>query len=143
MSAEHPEPADIERMLSDPKSKAHSDLRDRAAYMHITGAHPTHLRRWFTRALTMISSLKAGSGIAGNGSLRVTRDAVRRLRLDGHPMVVKVRQLIAEGYQLRVSLGPNARRGYGKIRLWRDDDKRTVQIDGSVKDGWDRAEAEG
>ena len=52
-------------------------------------------------------------------------------------MVVKVRQLIAEGYQIRVSLGPNARRAYGKIRLWRNDDKRTVQIDGSVKDGWD------
>ena len=137
MSADEPTMADIERLLSNPQSKAHHDLRDRASYMYVTGAHPTHLRRWFTRSLSLISTMKAGAGVTGTGSLRVNRDAVRRLRLDGHPMVVKVRQLIAEGYQIRVSLGPNARRGFGKIRLWRGDDKRTVQIDGSVKDGWD------
>lgn len=91
----------------------------------------------FHASLVSASHSDARGILAGAGSLRVSRDAVRRLRLAAHPMVVKVRQLIGEGYQVRVSLGPNARKGYGKIRVWRDDDRRTVQIDGSVKDGWD------
>jgi hypothetical protein len=52
-------------------------------------------------------------------------------------MVRKVQAYIRDGYKIRVSKGVNARKPYSKVLLYKGDDRRTVQIDGSLKDGWD------
>lgn len=46
-----PEDEDLREVLTDPDSKEFSDLRDRMAYVYITGAFPTHLRSYFTNLL--------------------------------------------------------------------------------------------
>jgi hypothetical protein len=129
---------DVPAILSDPGSKAFRDLRDRAAYMYITGTYPSHLRPFFTQALTLISrgdsqpvSLDGGSDYG-----RVDERVAERLNLDTHPMVVKVREFVAAGYRIRVSLGPNARKPYTKVFLEKGGEQITVQIDGSVLDHW-------
>ncbi len=131
--------SEIERILEDNRSKEYKDLRDRAAYMYITGTHPSHLRTFFTRALSMISRMhNAPSSFDGrSGSLKLDEDMVRRLGLDLHPMVEKVRDYIRDGWRIRVSRGPNSRKPYTKIFLTKGNLQHTVQIDGSVLDHWD------
>lgn len=133
--------AEVEEILKDPRSKAYKDLRDRAAYMYVTGTYPSHLRRFFTRMLGMIASMhRQGVSMDGrSGTMKVREDIVSRLQLAEHPMVAKVRTLVDQGWRIQISRGQNERKPYTKVFLFRgrgQAEKCTVQIDGSTKDHW-------
>jgi hypothetical protein len=138
MSAEQPDMSDVERILADPKGRYYKDLRDRAAYVFITGSFPTHLRVFSTRVLVAISRVEKRSATASGlaGSLAVDPDIAMRLGLAEHPMAQKVLEHIREGYQIRVSRGPNVRKPYYKIWLFKGEDRRTIKVDGSMLQGW-------
>lgn len=134
----------IERILESPASKDLKDMRDRAAYVFVTGTHPSHLRRTWTQILSRVSRL-SGTAAALDGrptSLQLDQRIVVKLDLENHPMVTKVREYVARGYRITISLGANERKPYTKIYLSRGTgdvmDRVTVQIDGSVLDHWRR-----
>lgn len=130
--------SDIDRILADPKSKEFKDLRDRVAHMHLTKAFASHLREFSTGALRVVSSRREGSDVPlrVGGPLLVADEVVEALALDSHPMVLKVRAQQAERWRIRVSLGPNERRPFTKVFMFRDGERITVQIDGSILDHW-------
>jgi hypothetical protein len=72
-----------ETMPVAPGSKDFNDLRDRAAYVHVTGAMPTHLRTYMTELLNKISRF---TGAKGN-SIEIARQNATMLGLENHPMV--------------------------------------------------------
>lgn len=129
---------EVERILADSRTKEFKDLRDRSAYMYITGTHPSHLRTFFTRALSLVSRMhnRPVSLDGRSGNLKLDERVVQKLDLDNHPMVQKVREYIAEGYRITVSRGANNRKPYTKIFMSKGNDEITVQIDGSVLDHW-------
>lgn len=133
-----PEMEDIQRLLRDRRGKYFKDVRDRAAYMHITGTYPSHLREHFTRVLGLISvmSNRATSLDHRLGTLKIDGQIREQLDLDRHPMVMKAKEYIKEGYRIELSLGSNRRKPYTKIWLFRGLSKLTIQIDGSVLDHW-------
>lgn len=131
---------EIENLLIHTRSKGYKDLRDRAAYMHVTAAFPTHLRSFFTRALVRISSFQNCShgdddrwACAGAS---VLEEWQIRLGLADHPMVRKVGEFRSQGYVVTVSHGANERRSFSKIFMSRGTDQIVVKSDGSVLDHW-------
>jgi hypothetical protein len=138
MSAEHPDMTDVEAILSDPHGRHFRDLRDRAAYVFVTGTFPTHLRVFFTRVLAVVSTTEmAASTFAGRaGSLTVAPAIAMRLGLTVHPMVVKVREYVERGYRIRISKGANERKPYYKVWVFKGEDQRTIKFDGSILEGW-------
>lgn len=132
-------PADLHSILADPKSKEFRDLRDRAAYMFITGTHPSHLRTFFTQALSLVSKMQnAPVSMDGlSGALRLNDDVVAKLDLKQHPMVLKTKEHVEGGWRIKTSRGPNARKPYTKAFLYKGAQQITVQIDGSILDHWD------
>lgn len=131
--------SEIERILADPKSKEFKDLRDRAAYMYITGTHPSHLRTFFTQALSLVSKMhNQPQSLDGlSGALKLNDDATERLGIKDHPMVLKTQQYVKDGWRIKVSRGPNARKPYTKIFMFKGTKQHTIQIDGSILDHWD------
>lgn len=124
-------------------TKEYADMRDRAAYIYITGAHPTHLRSRMRALLRMQTSYsrKPVSLDGRTGSVKLAEENVERLQLQNHPMVMKVREHISNGYKIELSTGWKDRRPYSKILLFKAQidgavDRLTIQEDGSVKDGW-------
>lgn len=137
--SEQADGSEIARILADPRSKEFNDLRDRAAYMFITGTHPSHLRTFFTRVLTLISKMhnKPVSLDGRSGNLKMDELIASKLNLPSHPMVVKVQEYVNDGWRIRVSRGPNARKPFTKVFLHRGKDEEvTVNLDGYVKDSW-------
>lgn len=132
--------SDVERILRKPKSKDFKDLRDRAAHLYVSGGYANHLRPFFSGALCIISSSPDGRLLADpqTGAIQVAEAFVQRLTLDYHPMVQAVRKLQGEGWRIQQSLGPNKRRPYTKVFLHRGEDRRTIQLDGSMLDHWPR-----
>jgi hypothetical protein len=121
-----------------PGSKDFSDLRDRAAYVHVTGAMPTHLRSYMTELLNKISSF---TGARGGNSIEIARQNAAVLGLDDHPMVKTVRDFVNNGYAIMVARDFKARRPYGRVFLWKDlghgaISRVAVQSDGSVLSNW-------
>jgi hypothetical protein len=128
---------EIEGILRYPRDKAFKDLSDRAAYMFITGAYPSHLRGDANRWLGLISrSGCSPSTLCSLGPLRVAQPIADRLGLEFHPMVLKVREMLEEGYQIVLSRESSHRRPYGKIFLYKNRDRITVQVDGSILYAW-------
>jgi hypothetical protein len=120
-----------------PGSKEFTDLRDRAAYVHVTGAMPTHLRTYMSELLNKISRFTG----AGSNSIEIVRQNATVLGLDDHPMVKRTREFLNDGYSIMTSRDLKARRPYGKVFLWKDlgrgaVSKVTVQADGSVLSDW-------
>lgn len=119
-----------------PGSKDFYDLRDRAAYVHVTGAMPTHLRSYMTDLLNKISRFAGGGG----NSFEIAQQNAALLGLEDHPMVRQVREFVNDGYQVMVSRDLKARRPFGKVFLWKQDGAAvkqvTVQQDGSVLFNW-------
>ena len=121
-----------------PGSKDFYDLRDRAAYIHVTGAMPTHLRSYMTDLLNKISRF---TGAKGGNQIEIARQNANILGLEDHPMVKNVRNFLNDGYQIMVSRDLKARRPYGKVYLYKDLghgalSRITVQSDGSVLSNW-------
>ncbi|PZU75812.1 MAG: hypothetical protein DI531_04135 [Brevundimonas sp.] len=130
--------SDINRILSQPQSQDFADLRDRAAFLFITGSDPSHIRAFFKQALSLISKMHSQPTAfdGGRGFLRLNDDVVARLDLNGHPMVQQVRRYTRDGWRIKQVSGPNARKPHTKVMLWKGQQFITVQIDGSVLDYW-------
>ncbi|MCO6416082.1 hypothetical protein JYK14_07845 [Siccirubricoccus sp. KC 17139] len=140
---------DLEAVLAkegseDPmERKEFHDLRDRAAYVAVTGAFPTHLRPHSVRLLRQaVEYSRTPTAIDGDsGALTVRPDVRRRLRLDEHPMVVAAKRFVAEGYRIAVAREPTARRPFGRAWLYLPLDETravrvTVHANGAAAEGW-------
>lgn len=121
-------------MMASENTKNFADLRDRVAYMYVTGAHPTNMRPFFTGALNVLSEPCAASGRFGPHL--IDSSAIHTLGLNRHPMVVEARRLLDEGWRLVVSLGPNHRRPYGNLYFSCGQRRLTVNAEGWIKPGW-------
>jgi hypothetical protein len=124
-------------------SKEYEDMRDRAAYVYVTGANPTHLRSRMSALLRARTSYsrKPVSLDGLSGCIKVAEENVKRLSLENHPMVVKAKSFVDEGYKIELATHWKARRPYSKILLFKQDPagqvtRVTVQNDGSVLEGW-------
>ena len=113
---------------SDPHDrKVYQDFRDRAAYVYATGTFPTHLRTFFTgllRKATRYTTEKTSIDLR-HGSMLMDQKVIDTMDLDHHPMVKKVTD----------------RRPFSKVFLFKQKgriatNQITVQIDGSVLEGW-------
>jgi hypothetical protein len=126
------------------EKKIRADLRDRAAYVYVTGQFPSHLRRKYTGMLRALTHyFKKPVSLDGRtGHLKLDDEVIRDLALDSHPMVRKVREKIAAGYFIQPSLGLGTRRNFWKIFMFKLNADNIpfghiiVQGDGSIKDGW-------
>jgi hypothetical protein len=134
---------DISRLLHDKNTKDYEDLRDRAAYVYVTGSYPTHLRTYMVSLLRKITRYSRSPVSLDRrlGSLAVDDTRAKQLGLDEHPMVTKVREFVKDGYRIQLSRDDaSSRRPYTKVFLWKRTgggmQQITVQSDGSVKDGW-------
>lgn len=133
---------DLQKVLADKESKEYADFRDRAAYVYATGTFPTHLRRYFTGLLRMATrySREAVALDKRGGRMEVNEELVRALELEDHPMIRKVRQMLRQGYHIRVARDLKSRRPYSKVFMYararKGTNQITVQADGSIKEGW-------
>lgn len=130
---------------ADPKErKVFTDFRDRAAYTYVTGTFPTHLRTFFTallRKATRYTTEPASFDLRG-GHMMVEQTVVDSLALDDHPMVRKTREMIrTQGFRIQTARGVTERRPFSKVFLFKQrgrmvSERITVQVDGSIKEGW-------
>jgi hypothetical protein len=133
---------DLAALLKSKDSKEYQDFRDRAAYVYATGTFPTHLRRFFTALLAKATRYQRHPVSLDSqfGSMKITPQVARALKLEEHPMIRKAREYVNQGYRIRVARELTARRPYSKLFLYaraRTGTKQvTVQADGSVKEGW-------
>ncbi|QIQ87814.1 hypothetical protein [Erythrobacter sp.] len=125
---------DVYRICTEQSGKDFEDLRDRAAYVDLVGALPTHLRPGFTRALSLISWLprESAGGRKKSFPFKVKDDARKLLRLEEHPMIRKARQLEEAGYEIPRPDLKRKRNGYGRVFMRRGDNWIIVKSDGST-----------
>ncbi|QIG76075.1 hypothetical protein EVC24_054 [Rhizobium phage RHph_I4] len=124
------------------QGKVRDDIRDRAAYVYITGSFPTHLRRNYNAVLRAITSVFRTPMALDqrSGTIGVTNEAIADLELENHPMVKMVRRRILDGYVIQAARNVVSRRPYSKVFLYKrtdPSDRITVQVDGSTKEGWE------
>lgn len=124
-------------------SRVRDDVRDRAAYVYVTGQFPSHLGSNYMGVLTAIAeTFSRPVALDGrSGSLKLTNEAVHDLDLENHPMVVEVRDRVAKGWVIQPTRDPKARRNYSKVFLYRREqggqmNKITVTREGAVRSGW-------
>lgn len=123
--------------------KVREDIRDRAAYVYVTGQFPSHLRSNYMGILRAVTaSFQRPVSLDGrSGSIKLTSEVVNDLALEKHPMVVEVRAKIDEGFMIQPSRGLQSRKPFSKVFMHRRKrggvDMVTVNSDGSVKRGWD------
>ena len=141
-SAVHAEPGTPAKTTRTPE-KDEEDLRDRAAFVHVTGAFPSHLRAYMNsllRAVTRYGQGRAGLDGRTSSGFTVAADRISELGLEDHPMVRKARQYVREGYMIELLADPKARRPYSRVYLFKNESgvqkRLTVNLDGSVKEGW-------
>ena len=100
-------------LLRSPGSKLFNDIRDRAAFIYVTGMFPTHLR---PRALGFLVVMTEPVGdvppLGGQGPVRLSRYYFDKLSLETHPMVETVREQIANGWEVCAFTGPNRRSSF-------------------------------
>lgn len=129
----------LARVLSNPESKVFLDLRDRLAYVFVSGSWPCHLRPYFQMLLrrSTFDVRHATSFDGGRGRIKVERTTAIALDLRQHPMVRKVRGLLELGYLIRVPA--DRRRNYWRIYLHNPvcNSRLIVKVDGAVKESWD------
>src|SRR5262249_12097894 len=107
---------ELARVLADPESKEYADLRDRVAYLHLTGSMPTHLRPYWTKLLVASAHFVKGKQPDGRfGPMQVEPEIVEKLKLEEHPMVKKVRRYQQKGYQMAGRREDTDRKPYTKI----------------------------
>ena len=124
-------------------SKARSDVRDRAAYVYVTGQFPSHLRSNYMSILRAVTaSIAKPVALDGrSGSMKINDAATSDLDLENHPLVTTVREKVADGFLIQPSRGLQARRPYGKVFMYRPtakgNDLIVVTSEGAVKNNWD------
>lgn len=120
------------------------DARDRLAYTYITGIFPTHLQSLMQTLLVRLTSYqRTPAAIDGNGgSLKVGDETIDHYELKTHPMVLKVRECIAQGFRVHQNrdIKGKERKPFSKVFLSRATpagvEKLTVNIDGYTKNSW-------
>jgi hypothetical protein len=131
---------DLEVILRDPEHPEYQDLRDRAAYVLVTGSYPTHLRNLMNSLLRKLTrySRQPVSLDGRIGSMRLDQEAIERLDLEAHPMVRKTKEFLGKGYRIQVAKDLRARRPFSRIKLLHPvtKDQIIVQADGSIREGW-------
>lgn len=119
---------------------------DCAAYLHITGCFPSHLRPKRTAILRQISESypHPTSADGRSGEFKLKNEAIRDMQIEGHPMVKAVRAKVSQGFKIQQSLGHNTRRGHSKIFMYKINPETqgvvnqiTVVLAGAVKNRWD------
>ena len=126
-----------------PGTKTRADVRDRAAYVYVTGQFPSHLRANYMGILRAVTAsfAKPVAMDGRSGSMRLADAAVTDLDLENHPLVKTVRSKIADGFLIQPSRGLQARRPFGKIFMYRPkeggNDLIVVTSEGATKDNWD------
>jgi hypothetical protein len=124
-------------------TKSRADVRDRAAYVFVTGQFPSHLRSNYMGILRAVTaSFAKPVALDGrSGSMKLTPEAVTDLDLENHPLVKAVRAKLAEGFLIQPSRGLQARRPFGKVFMYRPtnagNDLVVVNSEGALKTGWD------
>jgi len=137
MSRPPPDRESVNRILAAPRTRPFRRLRDHAAYMLLTGTYPSHLWPYSTRLLVLISANAPGALAHSAGAVRlIDPEIAEALGLANHPMVEAVREHLAQGYRIRVSQGPNERKPYSKVWLFKAGEEITIQIDGTRTQGW-------
>lgn len=134
---------ELRKVLADTSSKDYADLRDRAAFVFVTGTLPTHLRTTMTGLLRSMSQVRqeptALDGLTG--SIKLEPHCARSLRVENHPMVEKVKEFIAEGYFVAATRELKSRRPFSRVFLYRESGgevfKMTVHSNGAIREGWD------
>lgn len=120
-------------------SRLFNDIRNRAAFIYVTGMFPTHLR---PEALGFLVVMTEPVGdvlpLCGRGPVRLSRYYFDRLLLETHPMVETVREQIANGWEVCAPNGPNQRSSFQRVFIRRGGEQQTVQSDGSILLGWNR-----
>ncbi|TCL08259.1 hypothetical protein BXY66_0294 [Shimia isoporae] len=148
---DRPPPVDTDKLFGEhaadlarcPKLKA--DIRDRAAYLYITGELPSHLQDRAKGILKQISRpySRPTSFDGLHGSRLIHDDAVRHLGLHKHKMVIAVREKVKQGYKIELTRENSNRSGFGKIFMYKWQPypthrvKITVTASGAIGDGWD------
>jgi hypothetical protein len=123
-------------------TRTRDEIRDRAAYVYVTGQFPSHLRRNYTGILRAMSQRfrKPVSLDGRSGTLALNGDVAVDLKLEDHPMVREVRRRVSEGFVIQPSRGMSTRKPFGKVFMYKTNRRKvervTVQIDGSVLEGW-------
>lgn len=124
-------------------TKSRSDIRDRAAYVFVTGQFPSHLRSNCMGILRAISEViaKPAALDGRSGSMQIDAAAAADLDLENHPLVRAVRDKLANGFLIQPSRGLQARRPFGKVFMYRPtsegNDLVVVTSEGALKTGWD------
>lgn len=135
----HDAEKDISVVLHDPESQGWRELRDRAAYVYLSGGFPSHLRPHTVRALRQVVH-PVKDHEEGKKALVVADEAVDALQLRSHPMVTTANRFLEKGYRLRLSEEPGDRRPFSRVLVYREVgegiQKATISIDGGVKSGW-------
>lgn len=127
-----------------PGSKYYQDMRDRAAYVYITGQFPSHLRREYTGALVHLShTYRKPASLDGRiGEVKLSDEVAADLALEAHAMVQEVRNRMREGFLIQGSRGFATRNGFHSIFMFRPASRGeplkqiTIRLDGAVKQGW-------
>lgn len=130
------------KMRDDPVYR--SKIRDKAAYIHVTGYFPSHLRQHSIDALKpMTRFFRRPTSLDGRvGHICLRDEVVADLEIGSHPLVRKVQEKIAQGYLIRPSRGQGTRRNFWKIFMFKQNvdgvlfGPITVQNDTSIKEGW-------
>ena len=129
-----PDAQAVLRIMADKVSRQFTELRDRVAYVFVTGSHPTNLRPFYTGALNVLSTVARMP--SRYGPLRVDWCAIHELDIRNHPSVTGTKRLLSEGWELVISSGPNKRRSYQNLYFKKNDSLITLKCDGSIRPGW-------
>lgn len=113
-------------------------FRDRAAYLHVTGIMPTHLRPAAREALQSASERSSSTTRCGTWlkAFELKPEVQQAFEIERHPMVSMVQRLVEEGWVIQPSPGGRMRRPFGKVFLKRGEERRVVQQDGSLLLYW-------
>lgn len=133
----------LRKVLQAPDSKDYVDLRDRAAFVFVTGTLPTHLRTHMTALLRSMTVVRpeATAMDGESGSMKIEPHIARAMRLERHPMVAKVKEFLDAGYKVQASRDLKARRPFSRVFLYRESKegmyRMTVHSNGAIQEGWD------
>ncbi|MBX9574759.1 MAG: hypothetical protein K2X07_03885 [Caulobacteraceae bacterium] len=110
------------------RTSQHRSL-DYVAYLHVTGAIPTHLRRDGNQQIRRhLATRPDGSPVE---PMRLRAGAFEELGLAAHPLVWRVGQFEDIGFRVNLPRGSNARRCFDRVRMTRGNQVVHVMINGA------------
>ncbi|MFY0661486.1 MAG: hypothetical protein JXR15_13420 [Shimia sp.] len=128
-----------------PGERIRDVIRDRAAFLHITGFMPTHLHAQAVNILNQISRpYQRPASIRGHcGNRKLHDEAIRDLKLKQHAMVRAAREQPAKGFFVHGHKEFGERRTFKKVLMRTGDHPTesirqfTVTLEDAIKSGWD------